>query len=78
MLSRECNITNCYTLEASFHGHFDQDRINYEFSETSYQEMGKHLVSSIYEYMQLMEEENKFKSQREAEKKRKKIEKAAA
>lgn len=40
--------------------------------------MGKHLVSSIYEYMQLMEEENKFKRQREAEKKRKKIEKAAA
>lgn len=61
VLSRECNITNCYTLEASFHGHFDQDRINYEFSETTYQEMGKHLVTSLHEYMMLLEEENKFK-----------------
>jgi len=78
VLSRECNITNCYTLEASFHGHFDQDRINYEFTETSYQEMGKHLVTSIFEYMSLLEEENKFKRAREAEKKRKRIEKAAA
>jgi len=40
--------------------------------------MGKHLVSSVYEYMLLLEEENKFKRMREAEKKRKRIEKAAA
>lgn len=78
VLSRECNITNCYTLEASFHGHFDHDRVNYEFSEASYQEMGKHLVTSLYEYMVLLEEENKFKREREAEKKRKRNELRAA
>lgn len=40
--------------------------------------MGKHIVTSLFEYMQLLEEENKFKKQREAEKKRKRTEKAAA
>jgi len=50
---------NCYTLEASFHGYFDQDRNNFEFSETMYEEMGEHVVNSLYEYMILVEEEQR-------------------
>jgi|DEB0MinimDraft_12_1074336.scaffolds.fasta_scaffold14568_3 hypothetical protein len=50
---------NCYTIEASFHGYFDQDRNNYEFTEQSYEDMGEHLANSIYEYITLMEDENR-------------------
>ena len=32
VLSKEFNIMNCYTLEASFHSHFDSQRNNYEFT----------------------------------------------
>ena len=53
VLSRECNITNCYTFEASFHGYFDQERDNYEFTEKTYEEMGKRLVTCMYEQLQL-------------------------
>lgn len=29
---REYNIMNCFTFEASFHGHFDHENTNYEFT----------------------------------------------
>ena len=58
-LAREFNLMNCYTIEASFHGYFDQDRNNFEFTEQAYEEMGEHLANSIFEYMILMEEETR-------------------
>jgi hypothetical protein len=63
---------NCYTIEASFHGFFDQERNNFEFTEQSYEEMGEHLVNSIYEYMTLVEDESRQKQIKELEKKKKK------
>jgi hypothetical protein len=48
---------NCYTLEASFSGHFDANRNNYEFTLQQYEEMGEHLVNTLYEYTLILEEE---------------------
>jgi hypothetical protein len=48
-------------LEASFHGHFDDNRINYEFNEKSFEEMGDHLLNSLYEYVLIIEEELRIK-----------------
>lgn len=37
VLSKECNIVNCYTIESSFHSFFNKDRetieLNIEFFE---------------------------------------------
>lgn len=63
---------NCYTFEASFHGFFNQNRDNFEFSIPYFQELGEHLVNSIYEYMLLIEEEQRIKLIRELEKRKKK------
>ena len=62
VLSKECNITNCFTFEASFHGYFDSERNNYEFSQESYQQMGQHLGVSLYEQMLILEEEQRIKN----------------
>jgi len=51
----------CYTLEASFHGYFDQDRCNYEFTEAMFEDMGEHLANAIFEYSQINEEEQRVR-----------------
>jgi hypothetical protein len=72
VLAREYNIQNCYTLEASFHGHFDPDRNNYEFDYESFEEMGEHFVNSLYEYILIIEEEQRLRQLKEIEKKKRK------
>ena len=57
VLAREYNIMNCYTLEASFSGHFDENRRNFEFNQQQYEEMGEHFLNSLYEYSLILEEE---------------------
>lgn len=52
---------NCFTFEASFHGHFDGQGNNYEFNESTFEEMGEHLVSALYENQMIMEEEERRK-----------------
>lgn len=63
---------NCYTLEASFSGHFDHDRKNYEFDLESYEEIGEHFVNSLYEYIIIVEEEQRLKQLKEIDKKKRK------
>ena len=72
VLAREYNIMNCYTLEASFSGHFDENRRNYEFNQQQYEEMGEHFLNSLYEYTLILEEEQRLKQLREMEKKKRK------
>jgi cytosolic carboxypeptidase protein 2/3 len=36
-LYRQFNIYNCFTLEASFHGYFDRDKVTNEFTESLYE-----------------------------------------
>lgn len=56
MLHKEFDITNCFTLEASFHGWFDREKNNFEFDIKSYEQMGVNLVNSLYEYVMILEE----------------------
>ena len=37
VLHKELNIQNCFTFEASFHGYFDHDRENFEFTPEKYE-----------------------------------------
>ena len=69
---REFNITNCFTFEASFHGHFDHMNYNKEFTCAEYEEMGEHLANSFFEYLMIMEEEERRRKLLEIAKKKKK------
>ena len=72
VFARDYGVQNCYTLEASFHGHFDEERCNYEFTHESFEEMGQHLVNSFYEYILILEEEQRLKHLKDLDKKKKK------
>lgn len=60
-LNREFNIYNSFTLEASFHGYFDRDKVTHEFTTELYEQMGVHLVNSLYEYVMICEEDERRK-----------------
>lgn len=70
VLNQEFDIMNCYTLEASFHAHFDERRENFEFTDKSFEEMGEHLINSIYEYTLIVEEEDRQRQLRIMEKRK--------
>ena len=72
VLWREFNIMNCFTLEASFHGYLDDERITTEFNQEALESMGEHLTNSLYEYLLIMEEEERQKKLKEINKKKKK------
>ena len=63
---------NCFTFESSFHGYFDHNNTNYEFDMNSYEEMGEHLVNSLFEYCMILEEDDRRKRHKELQKKKKK------
>jgi len=75
---REFNITNCFTFEASFHGHFDHLNNNFEFTCAQYEEMGEHLGNSFFEYLMIIEEEERRRKLLEIAKKKKKKQKLLA
>ena len=58
-LFREFGILNCFTLEASFHGWFDRDRVTHEFDEKGYEQMGAKLVTALYTYVMASEEDER-------------------
>ena len=78
MLWREFAIENCFTFEASFHGYFDKQNVNYEFTEDNYESMGSHLVNSLYEYIMILEETDRRKKMKEIKKKNRKKKELAA
>jgi hypothetical protein len=39
--AKQYGIVNSYTCEASFHGYFDQNRENFEFTTDSFLEIGE-------------------------------------
>ncbi len=61
MLWKELGINNCFTFEASFHSFFDSKKVNHEFTTKAYEDMGAGLVNSLYEYMMILEEEDRKK-----------------
>jgi hypothetical protein len=72
VLWREFAIENCFTFEASLHGFFDDHNVNYEFSESSFESMGYHLVNSLYEYVMILEETDRLRKLKEIQKKKNK------
>ena len=48
---RENNITNCYTLEASFQGYFNHARITRDFEASHFLKVGSMLGNSLFEYV---------------------------
>ena len=66
---------NCFTFEASFHGHFDHENNNYEFTQAAYEEMGEHLSNGLFEYLMIMEEEERRRKLKEIAKKKKRKQK---
>ena len=70
VLAKELSIFNCFTFEASFHGYFDRDNVNHEFTPKAYERMGEALVNSLFEYVMILEEEARRKHIKKLEKQR--------
>lgn len=56
---REFIIMNCFTLEASFLGYFNEKRITKDFEVTHFEKMGAVLGKSLFEYIMIKEEDEK-------------------
>ena len=73
VLNKEFGIMNCFTLEASFHGFIDEDRSTTEFTTESLEKMGATLATTMNDYMDLVDEDDRVKAQvREALRSKKK------
>ena len=59
VLFKEFGIMNCFTLEASFHGYIDVDRTTQEFTTESLEQMGRSLASTIYDYQEMVDEDDR-------------------
>ena len=49
VLWREFNIMNCFTLEASFQGYFNSERVTHDFIPTHFFEVGDLLTQTLFE-----------------------------
>jgi hypothetical protein len=61
VLWREFNIINCFTLEASFYGYFNKNRVTKEFMPDKLEKMGKKLGLALYDYILIKEEDDRDK-----------------
>jgi len=57
VISREFDIMNSFTIEASFYGFIDDERKTVEFSQAFYEMMGKYINDALFDYYNLLEEE---------------------
>ncbi len=64
VLSREFDIMNSFTLEASFYGYIDSERKTVEFRRDFYELMGRHLADTLLEYTQMLDEERQLRLHR--------------
>lgn len=64
VLWREFNIMNCFTFEASFHGYLNSERETEDFTPESYQNTSESLINALYEYLLIIEEEERQKKLR--------------
>lgn len=59
VLWKEFNIMNCFTLEASFLGYFNEERKTMDFEINDYEQMGRFLGLSLFNYITIREEDEK-------------------
>ncbi len=64
VISREFDIMNSLTLEASFYGYIDADRKTVEFRQDYYEAMGEHIGGALLEYTRSLGEEKQLRLQR--------------
>ncbi len=67
VISREFDVMNSLTVEASFYGFLNADRRTIEFCCEFYERMGCHLGRSFLEYVHLLEEEKLQRVRRQFE-----------
>eukprot|EP01022_Parablepharisma_sp_SALTPOND_P016608 TRINITY_DN2476_c0_g1_i1.p2 TRINITY_DN2476_c0_g1~~TRINITY_DN2476_c0_g1_i1.p2 ORF type:complete len:489 (-),score=56.62 TRINITY_DN2476_c0_g1_i1:4618-6084(-) len=72
VISREFDVMNSLTLEASFYGFLNAERKTIEFCSEFYERMGQHLGYAVLEYIHLLEEEKVLRLRRLFENKRRK------
>ena len=59
VLFKEFGIMNCFTLEASFHGFINEDRITEELTVETLEEMGQTLGIGFSDYLNLVEDDDR-------------------
>ena len=64
VLHREFNIMFSFTLESSFQGYYDSDRITHDFLPSHLFQIGDILSQSLFEYVFMKEEEDRTFEQR--------------
>ena len=64
VIHKELGITNCYTMESSFHSFFDHENVNHELTPAMYEEMGAALVNALYEYLLIVENDERRRQQK--------------
>eukprot|EP01022_Parablepharisma_sp_SALTPOND_P012542 TRINITY_DN1617_c0_g1_i1.p1 TRINITY_DN1617_c0_g1~~TRINITY_DN1617_c0_g1_i1.p1 ORF type:complete len:972 (+),score=111.72 TRINITY_DN1617_c0_g1_i1:10640-13555(+) len=64
VISREFDIMNSFTIEASFYGFINEDRKTVEFGQQFYEVMGKYIAESLSDYADMLEEERINRLQR--------------
>ena len=58
VLFKEFNIANCYTLEASMHGYYDQEKkVTEDHTTERMREVGVHMGEGIHEMIRLVDED---------------------
>jgi len=50
---------NCFTLEASFHGFFNSERVTTDFNVEHFLSVGEVLANSLFEYVIMIEDDPK-------------------
>ena len=71
VISREFDVMNCLTLEASCYGFINSERKTIEFCKSYYEQMGNAVAHAIVDYVNLLEEENISRWRRHLEEEKK-------
>lgn len=64
VLWREFRIANCFTLEASFHGFFNSERVTLDFVHEHLKEIGSHLSTSLFEFGIMLEADERIQKEK--------------
>lgn len=78
VLSKEFDLMNSFTVEASFHGYLTQDRTTVEFASDELEKMGSVVGLSLLDYAFMIEQDERQRIQRLKEAKKRKQKKRNA
>jgi len=61
---KELKLANSYTVESSLYGYLTEDRRTVPFTENAVLDVGKGIVKGLFQYVMLLEEEEKLKEEK--------------